>query len=107
MNSKQLTHTALAMMATAVLTTACTFEQEDYFDESAALRITHLNENIQQRLVSQSDTTQGKHGWAIQYFVAGTDDYNFEGFNLFGRFTDKGTVTLGSNHSFLRNGNYG
>jgi len=91
------------MMATAMLTTACTFEQEDYFDESASLRITHLNENIQQRLVSQSDTTQGRHGWVIQYFVAGTDDYDFEGFNLLGRFSNNGSVTLAGDHRFLRN----
>ena len=24
--------------------TSCTFEQDDYFDESASLRITHINE---------------------------------------------------------------
>lgn len=107
MNSKQFKHTAWVVMASAVLTTACTFEQEDYFDESAALRITHLNENIQQRLVSQSDAAQGKHGWVIQYFVAGTDDYDFEGFNLLGRFSDNGTVTLASDHRFLRDNNAG
>ena len=83
----------------------CTFEQEDYFDESASLRVTHINENIKQRLVSQSDTTQGHYGWVIQYFVAGTDDYDFEGFNLFGRFADNGAVTLASNHRYLRGGN--
>lgn len=101
--NKHLTHTALALVATAALNTACTFEQEDYFDESASLRITHLNENIQQRLVSQSDTTQGRHGWVIQYFVAGTDDYDFEGFNLLGRFSNNGSVTLAGDHRFLRN----
>lgn len=81
----------------------CTFEQDDYFDETAALRVTHTNADIQNRLVQQS--SNGNHGWVIQYFVAGTDDYDFEGFNLFGRFYDNGKVTLGGNHRFLRGGN--
>ena len=89
------------VMTTAL--TACTFEQDDYFGETAALRVTHINDSIQQKLVSQS--SDGKHGWVIQYFVAGTDDYDFEGFNLFGRFYDSGKVTLAGNHRFLRNGN--
>lgn len=82
---------------------SCTFEQEDYFDESASLRITHMNEQLKDRLVSQSN--EGKHGWVIQYFVAGTDNYNFEGFNLFGRFYNDNKVTLASDHRYLRNGN--
>ncbi|MCR4919123.1 MAG: DUF4302 domain-containing protein [Prevotella sp.] len=105
MNSKHIIHTAMAAAATAALTTACTFEQEDYFDESASLRVAHINDDIQKRLVEQSDTAQGRHGWVIQYFVAGTDDHSFEGFNLFGRFADNGNVTLASNHRYLRDGN--
>ena len=83
--------------------TSCTFEQEDLFDESASLRITHMNDQLKDRLVAQS--SDGKHGWVIQYFVAGTDDYDFEGFNLFGRFYNDNSVTLASNHRYLRNGN--
>lgn len=95
---------SLLFSLSALLTMSCTFEQEDYFDEPASLRITHVNDQLQQRLVEQSDTTQGRHGWLIQYFVAGTDDYDFEGFNLFGRFYQSGKVTLASNHRFLRGG---
>ncbi len=92
------------MCATAaMLSTSCTFEQEDFFDESASLRITHLNEDIQSRLVDQS--TGENNGWVIQYFVAGTDELDFEGFNLFGRFYKDNKVTLASNHRYLRNGN--
>ena len=92
------------MCATAaMLSTSCTFEQEDFFDESASLRITHLNEDIQSRLVEQS--TGENNGWVIQYFVAGTDELDFEGFNLFGRFYKDNKVTLASNHRYLRNGN--
>ena len=66
------------------------------------MRITHLNEQLQDRLVKQS--AEGNHGWLMQYFVAGTDDYDFEGFNIFGRFYANGKVTMASNHRFLRNG---
>lgn len=83
--------------------TSCTFEQEDYFDESASLRITHMNEQLKDRLVAQS--SDGNNGWVIQYFVAGTDEYDFEGFNVFGRFYKDNKVTLASNHRYLRNGN--
>lgn len=103
MKVKHILHTSLIVAAAATLSTSCTFEQEDFFDESASLRITHLNENIQSRLVSQS--SNGNNGWVIQYFVAGTDDYDFEGFNLFGRFYENNKVTLASNHRYLRNGN--
>ena len=91
------------LIATVATATSCTFEQEDFFDESASLRITHTNQKIQNRLVEQSDSTH--YGWVIQYFVAGTDEWEGPGFNLFGRFTDNGCVTLASNHRYLRNGN--
>lgn len=84
---------------------SCSFEQEDYFPESASLRITHLNEQLQERLVTQSDTSQQHYGWLMQYFVAGTDEASFEGFNIFGRFYKNGKVTLAGNHRFLRDGN--
>ena len=103
MQYKNIFHTLLLSVIVSMLMTACTFEQEDFFDESASLRITHLNEQVKSRLVSQS--SDANHGWVIQYFVAGTDDYNFEGFNLFGRFYDNDKVTLASNHRYLRNGN--
>ena len=94
-----------AIVAMAATFTACTFEQEDYFDETASLRIQHTNEDIKNTLVSHSGA--GENGWLIQYFVGGTSDYNFEGFNLFGRFYDSGKVTLSSDHRYLRNGNAG
>ncbi len=92
-----------AICAATIALSSCKFEQEDYFPESASLRITHVNEEIKDRLVEQS--AEGSHGWLIQYFVAGTDDYNFEGFNIFGRFYKSGRVTLAGNHRFLRNNN--
>lgn len=103
MKYRMLLRTTLGMMVLAAVATSCSFEQDDYFDETASLRVTHMNDNIQKRLVDQSGN--GKYGWVIQYFVAGTDDYDFEGFNLFGRFYEDNKVTLASNHRFLRNGN--
>lgn len=95
----------LVLFGAAMLTTACTFQEDDFFSESASLRVTHTNDQLQDRLVSQSSAE--KHGWVIQYFVAGTDDADYEGFNLFGRFYNDGKVTLAGNHRFLRNGNAG
>lgn len=103
MKYRMLLRSTLGMMALVAIATSCSFEQDEYFDETASLRVTHMNENIKKRLVEQG--SEGKHGWVIQYFVAGTDDYNFEGFNLFGRFYDDNKVTLASNHRFLRDGN--
>ncbi len=93
----------LSGAALTALMSACTFEQEDYFDESAALRIQHVNEEIKAALCAPSS----ENGWLIQYYVAGTDDYDFEGFNLFGKFYESGKVTLSSDHRFLRNANAG
>ena len=104
-NMRHYNISRLSILALALLGTACTFEQDDYFDESASLRITHLNERLQERLVAQSSGEN--NGWVMQYFVAGTDDANFEGFNILGSFNEKGKVTLASNHRFLRNSNAG
>ena len=98
---KTIFRTLLIAAATAV-TSSCTFEQEDFFDESASLRITHTNQKIQNRLVEQSASNH--YGWVIQYFVGGTDEWQGPGFNLLGRFSDNGSVTLASNHRYLRNG---
>ena len=90
----------------AVSLVGCThFQEEDLFDESAALRVTHFNEQLQSRLVEQSQN--GKNGWVIQYFIAGTDEKDPEGFNLYGRFFENGKVILAGNHRFLRDGKAG
>ena len=98
-----LCRTILSAAVGTALLSACTFEQEDYFDESAALRIQHVNDDIKATLCAPSS----EHGWLIQYYVAGTDDYTFEGFNLFGKFYESGKVTLCSDHRFLRDSNAG
>lgn len=92
----------LPAVAVAISLSACTFEQEDFFDESAALRIEHTNDEIKSILCSAS--ADGQHGWLIQYFVGGTSTMDFEGFNLYARFYESGKVTLASDHRYLRNG---
>lgn len=101
---KNIYSIAFSFSAAAVMLTGCMFEQEDFFDESAALRIQHTNEKIKDVLCQQ--TTNG-HGWVMQYFVAGTDDYTFEGYNILAGFTPSGKVTMASNHGMLRNGQSG
>ena len=80
---------------------SCRFEDEDYFDQSAALRIEETSKAIQETLVS------APNGWVMQYFVAGTSDYSFEGFNIFAKFENSQKVTLAGDHRFLRDGNAG
>ena len=97
-------HTLLYAATAVAVTTlaACSFQEENLFDQSAALRIESTNADVQARLVAGS--AQGQNGWLIQYFVGGTDNMKFEGFNLFGRFYESGKVTLSSDHRYLRNG---
>ena len=94
----------MSVALAAIALAGCThFEEDDLFDENSSLRIEHFNKDLQSRLVEQS--SGDNYGWVIQYFVSGTDEMDFEGFNLLGRFYDNGKVTLASNHHYLRNGN--
>lgn len=77
------------------LLSSCQFEDEDYFDTPAALRIEQATANIQQTLCD------APNGWVMQYFT-GTDEV--EGFNIMARFNQDGKVTLAGNHRFLRDG---
>lgn len=100
MMKMEFRYIALSILLTSFTFAGCShFEEDDLFDEDAALRVTHFNADLKSRLVAQS--TNGNNGWVIQYFVG---DNNFEGFNLCGGFYENGKVTLGSNHRFLRNG---
>ena len=103
MTRKNIFKTLLFSVTAVTLSASCSFEQEDFFDESASLRITHLNEQLRTKLTNQSK--DGNNGWIIQYFVAGTDEAKFEGFNLFANFHDNSKVTLAGNHRYLRGDN--
>ena len=85
-------------LATIALVGCSRFEEEDLFEESAALRIEHNAEKLQEILVN------APYGWVMQYYT-GRGVSVFEGFNLFAKFEKGGKVTLAGNHRFLRDGN--
>lgn len=89
-----------ACYAICAALTSCQFEDEDYFDESASIRVEKTNEKVQQILVKP------ENGWVMQYFC-GTGVAHFEGFNILARFDEGGKVTLASNHRLLRGGQSG
>ena len=100
MKKTQLYRLVLLAMLPALVLTSCRFEDDDYFDESAALRIEHKAEEMRNVLAS------APNGWNMQFFCA-HDVADYEGFNLFARFDVNGKVTMASDHRYLRNGNAG
>lgn len=88
----------ICQLLCSTMLTSCRFEDEDYFDESAAQRIETITGNIKQTLVN------APNGWVMQYFT-GTDD--IEGFNIMVRFDNNNKVTMGGDHRFLRDGKAG
>ena len=90
---------ALLVAATAGVT-SCRFEDEDYFEESASLRLEHYLDSAETYLVAPD------YGWVMQYFC-GTQNFQFEGFNLFAKFYESGKVLMAGNHRMLRDGNAG
>ena len=90
----------LTAFCITMATTSCRFEEDDYFPESASLRVEHAIDSVQHTLVN------APNGWVMQYFC-GTGVAHFEGFNLFANFNSNGKVTMASNHRMLRNGNAG
>ena len=90
----------LTAFCITMATTSCRFEEDDYFPESASLRVEHAIDSVQHILVN------APNGWVMQYFC-GTGVAHFEGFNLFANFDKNGKVTMASNHRLLRNGNAG
>ena len=88
---------ALAVIAFASCTS---LQEDDLFEESAALRIEHNAQKLQEILVNATE------GWFMQYYT-GDGVSVFEGFNLFARFENSGKVTIAGNHRFLRDGKAG
>jgi hypothetical protein len=80
--------------------TSCKFEEDDYFPESASLRVEHAIDKVQSILATP------ENGWVMQYFC-GTGVAQFEGFNLYAKFDKNGKVTMAGNHRYLRDGNAG
>ena len=100
MKKIQLYRIVLLTMLAAVVLTSCRFEDDDIFNESAALRIEHQGVDIDNLL------TSAPNGWVMQYFCA-SDVAQFEGFNLFATFNKSGKVTMAGDHRYLRDGNAG
>ena len=99
MMKKNIRYISVALAA--IVFVGCShFQEEDLFEESAALRIEHNAEKLQQILVN------APQGWVIQYYT-GRGVSVFEGFNLFAKFERDGKVTMAGNHRFLRDGNAG
>lgn len=94
--------TALAILLPGVMMTSCKFEEDDYFPESAALRIDKTTKEIKAKLCAPS--ADGEYGWVMQTFVGGNDSSKFEGFNLFAKFYESDKVILASDHRYLRDG---
>ena len=94
---KMATSLLFAGVVASVTLTACSFEDEDFFDESASLRIEHTNQAIQNVLVN------APNGWVMQYYT-GTGVAHFEGFNLFAKFENSEKVLLAGDHRLLRDG---
>ena len=92
----KLSFAFLVGLGAATALTSCSFEDEDYFDQPAALRIEQATTDIQKILVD------APNGWVMQYFTGMNE---VEGFNLLARFDQNGKVTLGGNHRYLRDGN--
>ena len=98
---KDIRYITMGVALAAIAFVGCSrFEEDDLFDESAALRIEHNADKLQEILVD------APYGWVMQYYV-GRGVAVFEGFNLFAKFEKGGKVTLAGDHRFLRNGNAG
>jgi len=96
---KNVKYIALCVALTTIALAGCSrFEEDDLFDESAALRIEHNAEKLQEILVN------APYGWVMQYHT-GRGVAVFEGFNLFAKFEKGGKVTLAGDHRYLRDGN--
>lgn len=90
MNAK--TYLCAVLLGASALT-ACRFEDDDYFDESPALRIQRYNAEVASLLC------QPEHGWVMQYFYG--DDVM--GLNLFCQFFEDGSVRMAGNHQYMGN----
>ncbi|MBR1755376.1 MAG: DUF4302 domain-containing protein [Bacteroidaceae bacterium] len=98
MMKKDIRTIALGVALTATALTSCArFEEEDLFEESAALRIEHNTDKLQDILVDAPD------GWVMQYYT-GRGEAVFEGFNLFAKFEKSGKVLMAGDHRYLRDG---
>ena len=101
MMKKDIRYIAMGVAFATVALAGCSqFQEDNLFEESAALRIEHNAEKLQNILVD------APNGWVLQYYT-GRGISVFEVFSLFAKFERSGKVTLAGDHRFLRNGNAG
>lgn len=98
---KDIKYIMMGVAVSAIALAGCSkFQEEDLFDESAALRLEHNSQKLQEILLN------APYGWVMQYHT-GSGVAVFEGFNIFAKFEQGGKVTLAGDHRYLRNGNAG
>ena len=90
----------MCVAVSAALASCSQFQEENFFEESAALRVEHNSAKLQDILVD------APNGWVMQYYT-GDGVSVFEGFNLFAKFEKSGKVTMAGDHRFLRDGKAG
>lgn len=109
MNNKNI-KIAVAALATSLAFSSCLFEEDEIFDESAALRGQHFTESIDKVLYTP------ENGWVMQYFpnsspILETQEVRNEsafttlyqkGYNIFVRFYEDQSCVMTSNHEYIR-----
>ena len=90
--------TAALLLGSLVMTTACSNEEDDIFDQSAAERLNAASETYSNLL------TAGTGKWAMEYFPTNnTDRYTGSGYLMTMKFDKSSAVTVGMKNIFSNN----
>ncbi len=89
---------ALVILAIAMVTVACSREEDDIFDASAAQRLEQGADEARARLLSSTG------GWTMEYYPTDdtTDPYGM-GYLILVNFFDNGSTTMAMNNQFSNN----
>ncbi len=82
---------AFAAVGMASLFSGCRFEEDDFFSDSAAIRIEKFNDEVENIL------TTADNGWVMQYYTLDETC----GYNFFCKFYPDGQVTVAGSHAYL------
>jgi len=82
---------AFAAVGMASLFSGCRFEEDDFFSDSAAIRIEKFNDEV------ESILTTAENGWVMQYYTLDETC----GYNFFCKFYPGGQVTVAGSHAYL------
>ncbi|MGI6223059.1 MAG: DUF4302 domain-containing protein [Prevotella sp.] len=90
--------TAALLLGSLALTTACSDEEDDLFDQSAAERLNEASEKYSNIL------TGGTAKWAMEYFPTNsTDKYTGRGYLMTMQFFTNSSVSIGMKNLFSNN----